>query len=55
MSIESKTIKNEVLSSGYRMVIFIIQNEESVLVMFSKTGFSEVCISAVKHRKQRSN
>lgn len=54
MSIKNQTIKNEILDSGYR-IIFIIQNVESFLVMFSKTGFLEVCISAVKHRKQRNS
>lgn len=54
MSIKNQTIKNEILDSGYR-IIFIIQNVESFLVMFSKTRFLEVCISAVKHRKQRNS
>ena len=54
MSIKPQTIKNEILDSGYR-IIFIIQNVESFLVMFSKPGFLEVCSSPVKHRNQRSS
>lgn len=52
MSIKKQTIKNEILDSGYR-IIFIIQNVESFLVVFSKTGFLEVCVSAVKQKTKK--
>jgi len=48
----NQTIKNEILGSGYS-IIFIIQNVESFLFIFSKIGFLEICFCC--ETKQRNS
>lgn len=48
----NQTIKNEILGFGYS-ILFIIQNVESFLFIFSKTGSLEICFCC--ETKQRNS